>query len=369
MTYQRVGGRLDPGTGRGSRVWLAALSGLLLLFAILSEISSAATPTQSEKLAKLIDAAKQEGVIDFGGPSSLTPPGAQALIAGLNKKYNLNLKINYVPATNYPAVAAKVITEIQAGQSPTFDIVYLTEANLVKLYSRGFLDPLDWTGTFDHITKDSVYFDNGGIIIATIFTLPIYNTKIVSPQDVPKKWEDLLDPKWKGKMQVPKYVQPWVFLSQVWGEEKTVNFLKGLRALEPVYSLYPEIQTRLASGEYPIAANQVSPFVDVAKQRGIPVEYADQVSPVVTQFDMMGVPKKARHPNAAKLLAAFSLTPEGQEVWQKFSGRSSLFIPGTPASKFAGGKKLLFRDMKALVERSEEFEKLENKLADVLGIR
>jgi len=320
-------------------------------------------------LAKLLEAAKQEGVIDFGGPSSLTPRGAQALIAGLNKKYNLNLKLNYIPETNYPAVISKVITEVQAGQPPTYDVVYVTEFNLAKLYSRDLLDPLDWTGTFDHMTKDSVYFDGGGILIATIFGLPVYNTNRVKSEDVPKQWEDLLSPKWKGKIVVPKYVQVWVSLSDLWGEERTVDFLKRLKAQDPLYVLYPEIQTRLASGEYLLAANQVSPFVEIAKRRGIPLDYVDKVTPVPVLFDMMGIPKKARHPNAAKLLAAFSLTPEGQEVWANFTGRSSLFVAGTPAAKFVQGKKLLFRDMKALVEKPEKFERMEAKFADVLGIR
>ena len=369
MKHHRLCSRLDSGKPGRFRVGLVASLGLLLLFGIFSGISSAATSSQSAKFAKLIEAAKQEGVIDFAGPSSLTPKGAQALIAGLNKKYNLNLKLNYIPETNYPAVISKTITEIQAGQPPTHDVIYVTEFNLAKLYSRDFLDPLDWTGTFDHMTKDSVYFDTGGILIATIFGLPVYNTNLVKSEDVPKQWEDLLSPKWKGKIVVPKYVQVWVSLSDVWGEEKTIDFLKRLRAQDPLYVLYPEIQTRLASGEYLLAANQVSPFVEIAKRRGIPLDYVDKVTPIPVLFDMMGIPKKARHPNTAKLLAAFSLTPEGQEIWSNFTGRSSLFVPGTPAAKFVQGKKLLFRDMKALVETPERFEKLETKFADVLGIR
>ncbi len=348
--------------------WRAPL-GLLLILGIFSGSSFAATSTQSAKMAKLIDAARQEGVIDFAGPSSLTPKGAQALIAGLNKKYNLNLKLNYVPETNYPAVISKTITEIGAGQPPTYDVIYVTEFNLAKLYSREYLDPFDWTGTFDHINKDSIYFDTGGVLVATIFGLPVYNNKLLKSDEAPKQWEDLLAPKWKGKIVVPKYVQVWVSLSDVWGEAKTVDFLKRLKAQEPLYVLYPEIQTRLASGEYLLAANQVSPFVEIAKRQGVPIDYVDRVTPVPVLFDMMGIPKKARHPSAGRLLQAYSLTGEGQGIWYNYTGRSSLFVPGTPAAKFAQGKKLLFRDMKALVETPEKFEKLETKFADVLGIR
>jgi len=345
---------------------LLALSALAL---VLATGSPSAQTERADPLSRLIEAARQEGVIEFEGPVSLTPAGAQALIAALNKKYNLNLKLNYVPSTNYPVVAAQIITEIQAGQPPTYDVVYLTEFYLAKLYSRGFLIPFDWTRTFSHITKDSVYFETGGILIGTIFALPAYNTKLVPPQDVPKRWEDLLDPKWKGKMLAPNNVDSWITLSQIWGEEKTVAFLQRLKAQEPVYGRYPEMNNRLPAGEYLLAATQLTFFVDMAKQRGVPIDYADQVKPAPVLFDMMGIPKGARHANAAKLFVAFSLSPEGQEIWHRFAQRSSLFIPGTPAWKFSQGKELLFRDMKALVQNPESFEQLETKFARLLGLR
>lgn len=353
---------------RKVRVGIPALA-LLFFWTVLgaARVASAAAP--DEKLARVIEAARQEGTIDFSGPSSLTPKGAQALIVGVNKKYSLNLKLNYVPATNYPAIISQTITEIQAGQPPTYDVVYVTEFNLAKLFSRGFLESFDWKGSFGYITQDSVYFDNGGVLIAAIFALPVYNTNLVKGEDIPKRWEDLLSAKWKGKIVVPRYVQVWVTLAEIWGEEKAVDFLTRLRAQEPLYALYPEIQTRLGSGEYPLAANQLSPFVEAGKKRGMPIDYVDRVTPVPVLFDMMGSPKAARHPNAARLFMAFSLTPEGQRVWTDLASRSSPFVPDTPAWKFAQGKKLLFRDMKALVENPDRFEKLETRFADVLGIR
>jgi len=369
MTSQGMRSHFSRTGSKQLRSLLFAIAGLALLCTVLPQALDAATQVQNEKLSRLIAAAKEEGVIDFSGPPELTPRGTQALISGLNKKYNLNLNLNYVPTPGYPIVTSQLITEIQAGQSATYDVVYLTELNLVKLYSRGFLVPFDWTGTFSHITKDSVYFDNGGLLTATIFALPAYNTRLVSSQDVPKQWEDLLDPKWKGKIVAPKFVQVWVSLAQTWGEKRTTDFLNRLKTQEPLYVKYSELRTRLESGEYPLAANHLSSMVDGARQRGIPVDYADLVKPIPVLLDMMGIPKNARHPNTAKLFMAFSLTPEGQEIWFQFAQRSSLFTQGTPAWRFSRGKDLLLRDMKALVKNPEVIEQLEKRFADVLGIR
>jgi len=55
----------------------------------------------------LIKGAKQEGTIEFYAPSTLTPQGAQALAAAFNKKYGLNIKLQYSPSGNMTEILAK----------------------------------------------------------------------------------------------------------------------------------------------------------------------------------------------------------------------------------------------------------------------
>ena len=118
MRNRRACDHLNMKRLRGSRSLLFATAGLALLCVVVPQALFAATHAQNEKLTRLIAAAKEEGVIDFSGPSELTPRGAQALISDLNKKYNLNLKLNYVPTPGYPIVTSRLITEIQAGSLP-----------------------------------------------------------------------------------------------------------------------------------------------------------------------------------------------------------------------------------------------------------
>src|SRR3954467_4173708 len=77
----------------------------------------------------LIAGAKKEGVIDFYGPSTLGPEGAQAIIAAFNKKYALNTKVNFTPSGNMTRDTAKVIGLSASGQPPEWDIMLVTDAH------------------------------------------------------------------------------------------------------------------------------------------------------------------------------------------------------------------------------------------------
>jgi hypothetical protein len=63
--------------------------------------------------------------------------------------------------------------------------------------------------------------------------------------------------------------------------------------------------------------------------------------------------KGARHPNLGHLIAVFLTTPAAQEIWEKYGGQSSAFVPGTTAYKYAQGKKVLYmtQDQAQMVDR------------------
>ena len=113
-------------------------------------------------------------------------------------------------------------------------------------------------------------------------------------------------------------------------------------------------------------ANQLSPLLASSEEKKAPVAYALEVKPVVVQLDVVTQVKNVRHPNAAKLFMAFSLTPEGQEVWWKYGKRTSPFLKGTPAWKFAQGKELLIGDKDFLLKKEQE---LVEQYGKIIGLR
>src|SRR5919109_212201 len=94
----------------------------------------------------LIAGAKKEGVIEFYGPSTLGPEGAQAIVSAFNKKYGLNVKVNFTPSGNMTRDTAKVVGLSASGQPPEWDIMVVTDAHHGSLWLRKLQKTFDYPG-------------------------------------------------------------------------------------------------------------------------------------------------------------------------------------------------------------------------------
>jgi iron(III) transport system substrate-binding protein len=311
---------------------------------------------------ELIAGAKKEGVIDFYGPSTLGPEGAQAIVAAFNKKYGLNVKVNFTPSGNMTRDTAKVIGLSASGQPPEWDIMLVTDAHHGSLWLRKLHKSFDYTTV--GVEKQRIEYDNGTVSVANQFALPAYNTKLLPAHDVPKTWEDLLDPKWKGKIGVINSTHHWGRLAAgAWGDEKTLDFIKKLSAQKPLLTRAGEMAQRLILGEVLVSATLQDSQLHEAKESGAPLAFAEQVSPVVSPEYHVGVLKGSKHPNVGHLMVAFMASAEVQPAWQKYTGHSSAYVPGTPAHKFVQGKKVLYMKQ----DQAEKVDKISRQIGKILG--
>jgi hypothetical protein len=105
---------------------------LVVLFLMFGNLRSAvATP-----LEDLVAAAKKEGVIELLAPSTTGEKGAQALGSAFNKKYGLNIKINYTPSSNMTGDVAKLVMGAASRATPEWDLMLVTDAHHATLWSR-----------------------------------------------------------------------------------------------------------------------------------------------------------------------------------------------------------------------------------------
>ncbi len=309
----------------------------------------------------VIAGAKKEGVIELYAPSTLTLQGAQAVAEGVNKRYGLNLKMNYTPATSMPRDIAKIVSLEASGIPPEWDLMCTTDSHQAALWHRKLHQIYDYRKL--GVDPRVIQYDGGAVSFAHQFVLPAYNSKLVAPKDVPKSWEDLLDPKWKGKLGVTNATHHQARLAVgAWGEEKTTRYVKALAKQDLKLGLLGEIYSRLLLGEVLVAVSFIDGYIRRAAEKGAPIVFADKVSPVVTPAYIAGVPKGAKHPNAAYLYAVFLTTPEGQKIWGK-TGETSAFVPGTAAYKFAQGKKLLIMKQ----EQAETVDNLASEYGRIFG--
>ena len=311
---------------------------------------------------ELIAGAKKEGVIEFYGPSTLGPDGAQALIAGFNKKYGLNVKLSYSASGNMTRDTAKVVGLSASGQPPEWDVMVVTDAHHGSLWLRKLQKPFDYAGI--GVAKNRIEYDNGTVSVANQFALPAYNQKILPAKDVPKKWEELLDPKWKGKLGVINSTHHWGRLAAgPWGEEKTLDFIKKLSAQQPILTRAGEMAQRLILGEVLVSATLQDSQLHEAEESGAPIVFAEQVQPVISPEYHVGVLKNAPHPNVGHLFVAFMASAEVQPIWEKYTGHTSAYVPGTAAYKFAQGKQVVYMKQ----DQADKVDRISRQIGKILG--
>src|SRR5438132_8809269 len=153
-----------------------------------------------------------------------------------------------------------------------------------------------------------------------LFTVMGYNTKLVKPEEVPATYEDLLLPKWRGKLGIEASNVAWfAAVTKAMGEEKGLAYFQRLAASGPqIRSGHTLITELVAAGEIPLALTVYNQAVDKLKEKGAPIEWK-ALQPAFGRADGIAIAKTAQHPHAALLFADFVLSPEGQRFIKQAS--------------------------------------------------
>jgi iron(III) transport system substrate-binding protein len=148
-----------------------------------------------------------------------------------------------------------------------------------------------------------------------------YNTRQVAAADVPKSYDDLLDPRWSGKLawRVGTASGTPLFITAqrlARGEDNALTYLRKLARQKMINFGSGSARTlvdRVIAGEFAIALNIFAHHPLISKAKGAPVD-SQLMDPVPSTAGTMVIVKGARHPNAALLLADFVLSREGQQI-------------------------------------------------------
>jgi iron(III) transport system substrate-binding protein len=142
-----------------------------------------------------------------------------------------------------------------------------------------------------------------------------YNTKMAARDEVPKNYEDLLLPKWKGKMGMDNadYIL-YGTLQEMMGRERGSAFLKKLAQQDLVIrDGHPLLTQLLIGGEFPIYMDGFGSTIERFKAQGAPIDWV-ALEPVIVSLNPLAMAVNAPHPASAKLLIDFLLSREGQDV-------------------------------------------------------
>jgi iron(III) transport system substrate-binding protein len=334
-------------------------------FALLLGPARAAPPQATPITPQLIEAATKEGKVVLYTAMELKT--AQALAKNFEKKYP-GIAVQ-VERTGSERIFQRVSQE-RAANIYSVDVLDSTDqAQFITWKKQGVLEPF--------VPAEALKFpadqrDPDGAYNSVRFTLiPIaYNTNMVKPEDAPKSFADLLDPKWSGKMVKAHPSYSGALVTSTFQTEKAIGWgyfekLGKQKVLQVQSSTEPP--KKLALGERAVAADGLEYVHIQLKEGGAPIEivYPTEGTPFVPSCE--AIVKNAPHPNAAKLFISYVVSRETQQYLVDEAGLRSFHPdvkdkPGrVPLSKI----KLLPSDPIAQEAATEEIKK---KYSEYFGI-
>jgi iron(III) transport system substrate-binding protein len=260
---------------------------------------------------KVLAGAKKEGKVVVY--TSLNTKDSVPISEAFKKKYGVEVELW---RSSSEKVLQRAVTEARAGRH-SVDAFELNGPELEAMWREQLLDRF-YTPQAANLPP-AAFAKNGAYIADrfNFFTIA-YNTNLVKPNEVPNSYEDLLDPKWVGRIGIEASDTDW-FGSMVhaMGEEKGMAFFRKLAAMKPQMRTGHTLMAELvASGEIPLAATIYNHNAERLLVNGAPIKWK-ALKPTFGRPNGVSVAKNAPHPHAALLFVDFMLSLEGQKLLQK----------------------------------------------------
>lgn len=303
--------------------------------------------------AGVVAAAKKEGMLTIYASSSFSAPSGP-LAQAFRDQYGIKVEImigtgrgNNERVKVEQAMKRPVASIMQAGLSSLVEVMNAGLAQNVWRDLPSFRDK-------SVFSVDPVYSPDGSILsIAFNFFGPLINTNLVKPQDEPRSYYDLLDPKWKGKLILEDPRGGGGSGFAWWAGMRYFNILdddywRKLASQTQLWGASPAAMYQMvARGEYPIAVATASYSVAPIIAEGAPVRQLEMKEGTYGQTGNIGALANMSHPNAAKLFLNWLFSKEGLTVYARAAQTRSVrkdvpdfSIPGTIGTP----QKLVFND-------------------------
>lgn len=345
----------QPSVGVGS-----ATLAFAAWLAFAGSVAAAGKPTTVAELALyrgpdrqkiLVDGAKKEGKLTFYTSNTWMRKIAEAF----GKKYP------FIKVAVWRSGSKKLLKRVSEEYSARRFIADVVEASfegIAPLHRAGVLQEHyspEMVHYGDHVKrtgKKGVYFWADRELYISLG----FNTKIIPPDKAPKKIEDLLDPKWKGKMSIAGTNTGIRWVGILLGEMGREYLDKlGRQQIRTQNISGAALAGLVVSGEVPLSPTIYNSNIFTAKKKGAPVEWRP-LEPVITSVGYSGLPGNAPNPHSALLFLDYLHSKEGALVGIKGGLASPRGDMGSLEQKF---KKVYLENKYSVEDLAKNFPKWE----------
>jgi iron(III) transport system substrate-binding protein len=266
----------------------------------IADLAFYAGPDRTERL---IAGAKKEGSLTLY--TSFTVDDMKAFGGAFEKKYGI--KINLWRSSSED-ILQRAVMEAHGGRFDV-DAIETSAAEMESLHREKLLQEVR-SPYLAELSPAALLPHREWVGDRLNFITAAYNTNLVRKADLPQSYDDLLDPRWKGKLTIEAEDSVWFgAVISALGEEKGVALFRALargNGLSPRKG-HSLIANLVASGEVPFTLTAYQYRIEQMKKAGAPVEWL-MLPPVISRFLGTGVMRRAPHPHAAILFLDFMLS-------------------------------------------------------------
>lgn len=291
---------------------------LVCFFAVLPDLYGQTTESKlawleslapAERQARLVDAARKEGeVVAYG---NLDLAAMQTIADGFTKKYPF-IKASPVRVSG-AGIITRVESEARAGKIVS-DVIDSGQLGMLALMDKKMM--ARYRSPQREFFRDA-FKDKDGYWTAYMTNVMVsaYNTRLVKKDEAPAKIDDLLKPRWKGKLAMDSQSYVWFgTILQFLGEEAGLRFMKKLNEQNLTHVRGRRLASQLAAaGEFDMTVETNLNSVLTFAGQSAPLWFAP-VQPLFYSPSLVFLAQGAPHPHAAALFIDYLLSEDGQRV-------------------------------------------------------
>lgn len=260
--------------------------------------------------ADLLEAAR-EGSLDWYTASG--SESAELTAARFEAETGVDVKMTRLPSGK---LNERVLSEAGAGRLSA-GVVTITDPVLAEGFAEeGVFVPYQ-TPTFDQLSKEKDVVWNDGEYYTAYYSAYAfaYNDQAVEESEAPQSWDDLLDPKWKGKIGIVNAGAGGTVQGLADFQERVLgkDYWAGLAAQEPRIFDTTSVQLEaLARGEIEVVTSGFNSTYG-AEEAGAPIELVVPEQGISGTFNMQGLTTAGEDNPAAQLFMNWTMSQSGQE--------------------------------------------------------
>ena len=301
---------------------------------------------------RVLEGAKKEKQVTVY--TSLNLKDSVPITQAFEKKYGVKVELW---RSSSEKVLQRALTEARAGRF-SVDAFELNGPEMEALYREGLLEQF-YSPHFKSLPPAAFPKHRHYAADRFNFFTIAYNTKLVKPEEVPNRYEDLLNPRWVGKIGIEGSDDDW-FASIVkhMGEQKGLDFFRKLAQMKPqVRTGHTLLAELVAAGEIPLVATIYNHNAERLLVNGAPIKWK-ALDPTFGRPNAVAVAKRTERPHAALLFVDFMLSPEGQNLIKQRNRVPASTAVETNLNKFP----FHMIDPVVVLDESEKWEKLYSEL-------